>query len=163
MGQLNPLFEYSHKHPTLKPTVALEQYIRDVPPDAGNQQGLRASSHSAFALSSPANNQVGLPEGGNPNGIVAHGNLGVQNSPVAGSMQATGMSLQQSQQGSSSGVSTNTSPNMNNKRRRPSLKEEEGVQVNGTGTPNQGAGANAGNKIKPSPRIGGKRQKGGPA
>lgn len=161
MGQLNPLFEYSRKHPKLKPHTALERYIVEAPADPENQQLLRSASN-AFGLSSPANNQIGLLDGGNPNGIVAHGNLVVQNSPAGGSMQATGMSLQQSQQGSSSGVSTNTSPNVNNKRRRPSLKEEEGTQVNGTGTPNQAAGANAGNKIKPSPRIGGKRQKGGP-
>ena len=162
MGQLNPLFEYSHNHPNLKPTTALEQYILEAPAAVGTQQGLRTSSN-AFAISSPANNQIGLPEGGNSNGPGTHGNLGVQNSPAAGSMQATGMSLQQSQQGSSSGVSTNTSPNLNNKRRRTSLKEEEGVQANGTGTSNQGPGTNAGNRIKPSPRIGGKRQKGVPA
>lgn len=161
MGQLNPLFQYSRKHPRLKPHTALERYIVEAPADPENQRLLQSASNS-FALSSPANNQIGLPEGANLNGIGSHGNLVVQNSPAGGSMQATGMSLQQSQQGSSSGVSTNTSPNVNNKRRRPSLKEEEGVQVNGTGTPNQGAGANAGNKIKPSPRIG-KRQKGGPA
>lgn len=159
MGQLNPLFEFSHKHPKLKPHTALERYTAEVLAENGNQQEMRTASN-AFGISSPANNQIGLPEGANPSGI---GNLGAHNSPAAGNMQAPGMALQQSQQGSSSGVSTNTSPNMNNKRRRPSLKQEEGAQVNGTGTPNQQAGANAANKIKPSPRIGGKRQKGGPA
>lgn len=154
MGQLNPLFEYSSAHPALKPTAALEHYINNLAP---NQQGQGISANRAFGLSSPANNQIGLPEGGNINSIVMHG-LGVQNSPAAANM-----ALQQSQQGSSSGVSTNTSPNVNNKRRRPSLKEEEGTQPNGTGTQNQGAGAHTGNKVKPSPRIGGKRQKGGPA
>jgi len=78
-------------------------------------------------------------------------------SPHMGSpAQAPGMQLQQSQHGtSSSGPSANTSPNVNNKRRRPSaVKAEEESQVNGT---------QAKATVKPSPRIGGKRQKGNPA
>lgn len=88
-------------------------------------------------------------------------------------MQPTAMALQQSQQGSSSGVSANTSPNVSNKRRRPSeemghangaqaVKQGQGTGIQAGGQA-QGQGANIGNKIKPSPRIGGKRQKGGPA
>jgi hypothetical protein len=72
--------------------------------------------------------------------------------------QAPGMQLQQSHQGTgtnSSGPSANTSPNASNKRRRPSaVKAEEDGQVNGTQSKNP---------VRPSPRIGGKRQKGNPA
>jgi hypothetical protein len=66
---------------------------------------------------------------------------------------------QQSQQGSnlsgSQVTSANTSPNVTNKRRRASAVKVEnddggGAELNGTGA----------NKVKPSPRIGGKRQKG---
>jgi hypothetical protein len=71
------------------------------------------------------------------------------------------MVAQQSQTGTnasgSQGTSANTSPNVTNKRRRASAVKMEGedggnVEVNGTG---QG-----GNKVKASPRVGGKRQKG---
>ena len=55
----------------------------------------------------------------------------------------------------SQGPSANASPNMTNKRRRPSAVKGEdeggGVEMNGVGgVP----------KVRPSPRIGGKRQKG---
>jgi len=58
---------------------------------------------------------------------------------------------QMSAQGSNSGPSTNTSPNVSNKRRRASqIKEEDTAQASGA------------DKTKPSPRVG-KRQKGAPA
>lgn len=111
---------------------------------------------------------MSLSDGTNP---IQNMNMGgLQNNP-SGNMQPTAMALQQSQQGSSSGVSANTSPNTSNKRRRPS---EEMSHVNGApvvkqggavqaGGQPQGQSANTGGKVKPSPRIGGKRQKGGPA
>lgn len=56
----------------------------------------------------------------------------------------------------SQGPSANASPNMTNKRRRPSAVKAEdeggGMEINGVGGPSS--------KVKPSPRIGGKRQKG---
>lgn len=72
-------------------------------------------------------------------------------SPHMGSpAQAPGMQLQQSQHGTtSSGPSANTSPNASNKRRRPSAVKAEEDQANGT----------ARASVKPSPKIGGKRQK----
>ena len=75
---------------------------------------------------------------------------------ISSPAQAPGMQLQQSQHGtSSSGPSANTSPNTSNKRRRPSTVKDEGEnQVNGT-QPKA--------SVKPSPRIGGKRQKNNPA
>ncbi len=61
------------------------------------------------------------------------------------------MSAQGSNLSGSQGPSTNTSPNVSQKRRRASaIKEEEAAQAAG------------GDKTKPSPRVG-KRQKGGPA
>lgn len=56
----------------------------------------------------------------------------------------------------SQGASANASPNMTNKRRRPSAVKGEdeggGPEVNGVGPTS---------KVRPSPRIGGKRQKAG--
>lgn len=92
---------------------------------------------------SPSAANLGLPE-----------NV-IGGSPAQGNMQAPGMALQQSQQGtSSSGPSANTSPNVSNKRRRPSVKTEgdDAAQANGVQP-----------KVKPSPRIGVKRQKGNAA
>ena len=77
---------------------------------------------------------------------------------------SVGMVAQQSQQGTntsvgtgSQGTSANTSPNVTNKRRRASAVKVEGddggggvLEVNGTGP-----------KVKASPRVGVKRQKGG--
>jgi hypothetical protein len=73
------------------------------------------------------------------------------------------MVAQQSQQDAntsgSQGTSANTSPNVSNKRRRQSAVKMEGddgggpAEVNGSGLP--GAA-----KVKASPRVGGKRQKG---
>lgn len=174
---MNPLFNYSHQHASLAPYSALEQYVAQVSqaavlnPSSTLPPGSRTPSLNAFALSSPAANQMALPDSSNPHTANAQNiNMGgVQNSPAAGNIQATAMALQQSQQGSSSGVSANTSPNASNKRRRLSIKEEEIGQINGTGSINQAGpqgqaqGGNPGNKVKPSPRIGGKRQKGGPA
>jgi hypothetical protein len=124
---------------------------------------------------SPAPAQMQLPDGSSPmmqmgmtpqmaNMVALGNNMGIQGSPAlagaglpgGGPPGATPMQLQASQQGSTgSGVSTNTSPNTTNKRRRASVKEESG-DVNGSAT--GGAG-----KVKPSPRIGGKRQKANPA
>lgn len=87
-------------------------------------------------------------------------------SPAQGHMQAPGMTLQQSQQGtSSSGPSANTSP-ASNKRRRPSgVKTEDD---SGAPTPVMGPGpqvngvAMAGKAKPPTPRMQ-KRVKGNPA
>lgn len=167
MGQMNPLFSYSHQHSSLAPYSALDQYVAHVSQAASLNPstlppGSRTPSLNAFTLSSPAAAQISLPDGTNP---MQNMNMG------SGNMQPTAMALQQSQQGSSSGVSANTSPNTSNKRRRPS---EEMSHINGAaagkqggagqaGGQTQGQVANTGSKVKPSPRIGGKRQKGGPA
>jgi hypothetical protein len=149
MGQMNPLFQYAHQNSALDPYAALDSYVTTVAttganPNAmqQNSAGPRTPGMSNFPLgTSPATAHLNLPDG----------------SPHLGSpAQAPAMQLQQSQHGtSSSGPSANTSPNVTNKRRRPStVKTEEENQANA----NQ---AKPG--VKPSPRIGGKRQKGNPA
>ena len=152
MGQMNPLFAYAHQNSSLAPYAALDQYVATVAANAANNPG------------GPQQNPAGprTPGMGNfPMGASPHlaNNQLPGGSPHMGSpAQAPGMQLQQSHQGTgtnSSGPSANTSPNTNNKRRRPSaVKAEEEGQVNGTQSKNP---------VRPSPRIGGKRQKGNPA
>lgn len=146
---MNPLFGYSHQNSSLSPNAALDQYVSNIAmngtDNSGGQQpnpsGPRTPGMGNFPMGvSPAQAHLQLPDG-SPR---------VTGSPA----QAPNMQLQQSQHGtSSSGPSANTSPNASNKRRRPSVKDEVDVQVNGN--PSKTA-------VKPSPRIG-KRQKGNPA
>lgn len=148
---MNPLFNYSHQHPTMEPYAALEQYVATVATNGANPNGQQPNPAGPrtpmgnFPIgASPATSHLNLPDG-SPR---------PQGSPA----QAPGMQLQQSQHGtSSSGPSANTSPNTN-KRRRPSTvkAEEEAQQQQVNGTLSKTA-------VKPSPRIGGKRQKGNPA
>ena len=145
---MSPLFGYSHQNPTLTPYAALDQYVASVAANGPNNPGAqpvgpRTPGMGNFAMgTSPAQTHLNLPDG-SPH---------LSGSPA----QAPGMQLQQSQHGtSSSGPSANTSPNASNKRRRPSaVKEESEAQVNGTQSKTA---------VKPSPRIGGKRQKANPA
>jgi hypothetical protein len=145
---MSPLFGYSHQNPTLTPYAALDQYVASVAASGANNPaaqatGPRTPGMGNFAMgTSPAQAHLTLPDG-SPH---------MSGSPA----QAPGMQLQQSQHGtSSSGPSANTSPNASNKRRRASaVKDESEAQVNGTQSKTA---------VKPSPRIGGKRQKGGPA
>ena len=144
MGQMNPLFAYSHQNATLAPYAALDQYVATVasigtnnPGAQHNPSGPRTPGMTNFPMgASPHITNVQLP-GGSPH----------MGSPA----QAQAMQLQHSQHGtSSSGPSANTSPNASNKRRRPSaVKTEDDGQVNGTQTKSS---------VKPSPRIT-KRQK----
>jgi hypothetical protein len=150
MGQMNPLFNYSHQNATLAPYSALDSYVASVAQNGNNpnQQGHIPSGPRTPGMSN-------FPIGASP--AAAHLQLPDGSPHISSPAQAPGMQLQQSQHGtSSSGPSANTSPNATNKRRRPStVKGEEENQVNGTPV-NKAA-------VKPSPRIGGKRQKGNPA
>jgi hypothetical protein len=149
MGQMNPLFAYSHQNSSLAPYAALDQYVTIVANSANNQVG--AQQNPAGPRTPGMGN---FPMGASPH--LANNQLPVGSPHMGSPAQAPGMQLQQSQHGtSSSGPSANTSPNTNNKRRRPSaVKTEEETQVNGTQTKTP---------VRPSPRIGGKRQKGNPA
>lgn len=145
MGQMNPLFNYSHQNSGLAPYSALESYVNNITANSAQMGGMmpgpRTPSMGQFGLGqSPAAGQMNLSDG-------------MMGSPAQGHIQSPAMALQQSQQGtSSSGPSANTSPNQSNKRRRPSGVKTEDVDGGG------------GSKLtKPSPRIGGKRQKANPA
>ncbi|KAJ3561218.1 hypothetical protein NPX13_g9036 [Xylaria arbuscula] len=165
MGQMSPLFDFYQAHSALSPYQALEQYVNTIHPNAPQQAMMnghpsgnvppsqRTPSFSQFPLgASPAASHLQLPP-----------NSPHMGSPAQGHMQAPGMQLQQSQQGtSSSGPSANTSP-ASNKRRRPSTvkaEEDSGAptpaslgapQVNGVGK----------TKNPPTPRMAhnSKRQK----
>jgi hypothetical protein len=144
---MSPLFGYSHQNPTLTPYAALDQYVASVAANGANPAapgaGPRTPGMGNFPIgTSPAQAHLNLPDG-SPH---------MSGSPA----QAPGMQLQQSQHGtSSSGPSANTSPNASTKRRRPSaVKEESEAQVNGTQSKTA---------VKPSPRVGVKRQKGNPS
>lgn len=156
MGQMNPLFNFTHTNPGLGPYAALDQYVStyiNAAPGQMNGQGPhgapRTPSFSQFPMSaSPAAANMNLP--GSPH----------VGSPAPGQIQAPGMQLQQSQQGtSSSGPSANTSP-ASNKRRRPSaVKIEEdgsgagtpGSQVNGTGSRGKPATPRMPKRVKANP------------
>ena len=134
IGIMQPLMNFSVMNSNLGPYQALEMYNANhasngAGPHAmmnGQQGGSvpvgpRTPSFGQFPMgASPATTHHALP--GSPH-------IG---SPAPGHMQAPGMALQQSQQGtSSSGPSANTSP-ASNKRRRPSaVKTEE----DGSATP----------------------------
>ena len=166
-----PLFHYSQNHDNLTPAEALNSLVHEtargaqnpvggLPPGGFNNSGPPGvpgqripGMNGPNQFASPAMQNLGLPVQGSPHiGGPAH-------SPSPAHMHMAGpvaMVHQHSQQGSnlsgSQGASANTSPNVN-KRRRPSgikLEEDGGNEINGV----------AGNKAKPSPRIGGKRQKG---
>lgn len=109
-------------------------------------------------FASPGMAHLGLPQSqGSPHlGGPVHTPSPAQNAqggvPMMHQMSAQGSNLSGSQ-----GPSTNTSPNVSNKRRRPStVKAEDGGDSSNAGNANQDGNQN---KVKPSPRIGGKRQK----
>ena len=149
MVQMNPLFTYTHANPTLGPYAALNSYVESVA-QSGNNLNNQGHFSTDAQTSSMANVSIG------PSPAANHPQLPDGSPHISSPAQAPGMQLQQSQHGtSSSGPSANTSPNVSNKRRRPStVKNEEEHQVNGTQVSKPG--------VKPSPRIG-KKQKGNPA
>jgi hypothetical protein len=139
---MQPLMQFYHARPGLAPYAALDHYVAGINASAQgamNGQPLpqgtpRTPSFGGFAMgASPHAQHLQLP--GSP----------LVGSPANAAMQAPGMQISQSQQGtSSSGPSANTSP-AGAKRRRPSgVKTEDdmntpanaptpsgGVQVNG--------------------------------
>ena len=170
---MTPLIQYSQNHPTITPTEALRRMVAEtsmraqtqmagVPQTNFNPNGLPQAVAGPRTPGLAGPNQFASP-------ALAHLGLPMnQSSPHIGGPVHTpspaqthmagpvAMVHQQSQQGSnlsgSQGTSANTSPNVTNKRRRASnVKMEEevgGPEINGA------------TKVKPSPRIGGKRQKG---
>jgi len=155
LDQMNPLFTFVQQHPGIAPYSALEQYVNQIN-NSGQvvngqslpQGGPRTPSFNQFNIgASPGMANQMLP--GSPH-------IG---SPAPGHMQAPGMQLQASQQGtSSSGPSANTSPSQNNKRRRASaVKTEDDTPASAptpgaVGTP-QMNGVQGKGKQPPTPRM----------
>lgn len=147
MGQMGPLFGYCHSHPGVGAYAAVDQYVSQINNVVAAQNmapGPRTPSFANMQMgASPAMGNIQLP-GGSPH---------VVGSPIPGHIQAPGMQIQRSHQGtSSSGPSANTSP-ASNKRRRPSgvKLEDDG----GAPTPGAGGQANGiqGKKNPPTPRM----------
>lgn len=128
-------------------------------PNMQNLQMPHAQAVNQF--SSPAMPNLNLPmQNGSPhisNAPAPGANVNIHTShspsPHQGNMAAPAMMPQHSQQGtSSSAASANTSPNVNNKRRRSTVKLE--------GDEGGAEGGPAANRVKPSPRM---NKKGKPA
>ncbi len=184
ISQMQTLFQYSQQNPLLQPSEALHQLVASFKQNQAAQLNL-APNNLNPAFQQPHGPRTpsfnGTPQFASP--AAAHLNLPTSISPA---MSMTGaqapspaqnhnhlppaagvaMVAQQSQQGTntsgSQGTSANTSPNATNKRRRPSTVKVEGDDGGGGGgTEVNGTGPGGGGKVKPSPRIGGKRQKAG--
>lgn len=168
MSQMQLLLQYSHQNPTLTPTESLRSLVSNI---HNNQSAnpVYMQGHMNPALQPGPNARA--PSMGGPNQFaspgMAHLNLpgGVQGSPhLSGSAHPSpgqsnlagppgmGPQGQMSQQV----ASASASPNVSNKRRRASTVkmegEDAGGEINGT--------APGPAKVKASPRVGGKRQKG---
>jgi len=128
-----------------------QQQQQNLPPGARTPSGLgQPGVPPSHQFMSPAMANLGLPSAINGSPHL------MQNTHTPSPAQTHGLIAQHSQQGpsSSAGASANTSPNLNNKRRRSTVKvegDDGGGEVNGTG----GGG---GPKIKQSPRVGGNKR-----
>jgi hypothetical protein len=166
MMVMGPLMEFSQKHPEMRPQEAMQHMVLEtertmrfnqmaaqqngqIPMNPGQRTpGLNGPNQYA----SPGMGHLGLPQQGSPHvGGPAH-------TPSPAHMNQGGIPMiHQMSQGNSNlsgsqGPSTNTSPNVTNKRRRASqvkLEEENASQE-----------MNGSKKAQSTPRIGGKRQKG---
>ncbi len=188
MSLMQPLFRFSQSQPELSATEALHQYTANMQNQSHMMPhpGMNAAMHHQQGLQlpigqptpnhfvSPANSaHLTLPGQTNsvPSPATLHGmSPAMQNLALQQQQQAlqqaqaptsVGMVHSMSQPGTnnsvgtgSQGASANASPNLTNKRRRPSAVKGEddggGPEVNGVGPSS---------KVRPSPRIGGKRQK----
>ncbi|KAI2413054.1 hypothetical protein LOZ41_003465 [Ophidiomyces ophidiicola] len=173
ISQMQHLFQFSLQNPHLSPPEALRQLVASYPHQQNAVQMNYSQSHQQQGhiqrtpslngpnqFASPAMAHLGIPgvQGSPHFGGPAHTPSPAQN-PMVGPVA---MAAQQSQQGTntsvSQGTSANTSPNVSNKRRRASTikmeaDENSATEINGTGPSNAA-------KVKASPRVGGKRQKG---
>lgn len=188
---MQQLFRFSQSQPSLSPTEALHQYTANlqnqsqIMPHPGmnpamlHQQNMGANlqlppgQRTPNHFVSPANStHLTLP--GQTNAAPSPATLqgmspAIQNMALQQQAQqqaqaptSAGMVHSMSQPGTnnsvgtgSQGASANASPSMTNKRRRSAVKGEDeggGAEVNGVGPAS---------KVRPSPRMGGKRQKAG--
>lgn len=165
--------EYYHTHPGISPKDSLlrvtqenSQNMAQVNTSRLNQMARAANGQIGFAnqmnpgmngpnmMNSPAMGHLNVPQAqGSPMmGGPVHTPSPAQNPAAGGVAMMHQMSAQGSNLSGSQNPSTNTSPQVSNKRRRASVVKME--EENAQGDQN-GAG-----KVKPSPKIGGKRQKG---
>ncbi|KAL4938942.1 LIM-domain binding protein-domain-containing protein [Aspergillus oleicola] len=168
ISQMQLLFQYSHQNPNLTPSESLRSLVTNIqniqnqnpmmmqgPMNPALQQGPNARAPSMGGpnqFASPGMNHLNLPGGvqGSPHlSGSAHPSPGQSNLSGPPGMGPQGQMPQQV-------ASASASPNVSNKRRRASTVkmegDEAGGEVNGTA---QGPA-----KVKASPRVGGKRQKG---
>lgn len=160
---MGPLMEFSQKNPELRPQDAMHRLVTENANNMRMHQMANGGMHmnpgqrtpgmnGPNQFASPAMNHLGLPQQGSPHiGGPAH-------TPSPAHMNQGGIAMvHQMSQGNSNlsgsqGPSTNTSPNVTTKRRRASQVKLE--------DDNASQEVNGANKVRPSPRIGGKRQKG---
>lgn len=184
---MRDLFEFAHQNDNLTPKEALDRLNDQLQNQQQNalmpqpQMANMAAPNPAilalqqqqqqFQQQPPGMRTPGLngPQNTNMFASPAHINLNLPNtnntasprvppSPAQpGQMGAPAppMIAQRSQQGSSSNPSATASPNVSNKRRRASIKVE-----GGNGDDNGHGEVNGVAKVKPSPKVNAKRQKG---
>lgn len=170
MTTMVPLMDYYKEHPGLGPREALNRVNaenshaqlslarmqQNVNAAVANGQGpflnQRTGMNPPNQFQSPAFSHLGLPQAqGSPHMGGPNQTPSPAHNAQGGVQMVHQMSAQGSNMSGSQGASTNTSPNVSNKRRRASvIKDEENQAQGGDG------------KTKPSPRVG-KRQKGAPA
>lgn len=170
VSAMQTLFHYSQQNPHLSPAEALQQLVNSFQVNAMSMQqqvhfnpqmqqnpGQRTPGMNGPQFASPAVAHLGLPGAqGSPHvGGPTHTPSPAQNHLAGPIPMAAQLSQQGTNASGSQGTSANTSPNVTNKRRRASAVKVEGeegggMEVNGVG----------GQKVKASPRVGGKRQKG---
>ncbi|KAL3474983.1 LIM-domain binding protein-domain-containing protein [Aspergillus californicus] len=168
ISQMQLLFQYSHQHPDLTPSESLRSLVGNIQSQGPNpglmpgqmnpplQQGLNGRAPSIGGpnqFASPAMGHLSLPGGiqGSPHLTgSAHPSPAQSNLPGPPGMGQQGQMPQQI-------ASASASPSVSNKRRRASTVKMEaddgGAEVNGTAPAGPA-------KVKASPRVGGKRQKG---
>lgn len=164
-----PLMEYFHSHPGIGPRDSLLRVTQENAQNMAQMNNARLQNQMARAangqvpfgnqmngptmMNSPAMGHLGVPQAqGSPMmGGPVHTPSPAQNAGTGGVAMMHQMSAQGSNLSGSQGPSTNTSPNVSNKRRRASAVK---VEDDNAGQEQSGA-----NKVKPSPKIGGKRQK----
>ncbi|OCT44219.1 hypothetical protein CLCR_00584 [Cladophialophora carrionii] len=173
MTAMGPLMEYYHQHPGISPKDSLLRVTQENAQNMAqannarlNQMARAANGQIAFPnqmnpgmngpnmMNSPAMGHLNVPQAqGSPMmGGPVHTPSPAQNPSVGGVAMMHQMSAQGSNLSGSQGPSTNTSPNVSNKRRRASVVKLEDENAQGE--------SNGANKVKASPKVGGKRQKG---
>ncbi|EXJ95424.1 hypothetical protein A1O1_00545 [Capronia coronata CBS 617.96] len=174
MTAMGPLMEYFHTHPGIGIKETLYRVTHENAQAMAQVNNARMQNHMARTangqvqyanpmnpgmngptmMNSPGMGHLGVPQAqGSPlMGGPVHTPSPAQNPAAGGVAMMHQMSAQGSNLSGSQGPSTNTSPNVSNKRRRASAVKLEEENAGGEST-----GAN---KVKPSPKIGGKRQKG---